>query len=324
MTLHAGTYRLSILDSARDGLCCGYGQGRYEFRVGTVVLASGASFGSRADHTITLPLINPPPAPSPLPPGVPPPPAVPPQSPTLPPPPAPPHTPPMPAKFVNITVFTDDYPHENSWQVDSALTGQTHTTMGPFRSQRTAYTTELELPYGTYTFTMFDSYRDGLCCRYGNGWYEVSTAGVVIARGADFPGRSVAHTFDLPYVQAPVPPAVPPIAPSPPPKSPSAPPPFPPAPPPPPPGVIVNMTILTDNNPEETTWYLHAGSTTYASGGPYPNQPNTLITHSIDLPPPDSSPWSSLTHSAMESAATAARVITGSRQWIPSARQVYS
>ena len=44
------------------------------------------------------------------------------------------------------------------------------------------------------------------------------------------------------------------------------------------------MTILTDNNPEETTWYLHAGSTTYASGGPYPNQPNTLITHSIDLP----------------------------------------
>ena len=58
MTLHAGTYRLSILDSARDGLCCGYGQGRYEFRVGTVVLASGASFGSRADHTITLPLVR--------------------------------------------------------------------------------------------------------------------------------------------------------------------------------------------------------------------------------------------------------------------------
>ena len=112
----------------------------------------------------------------------PPPPAGPPRSPPLPPPPAPPRAPPMPAKFVNITVFTDDYPHENSWQVDSALTGQTHTTMGPFRSQRTAYTTELELPYGTYTFTMFDSYRDGLCCRYGNGWYEVSTAGVVIAR----------------------------------------------------------------------------------------------------------------------------------------------
>eukprot|EP00984_Skeletonema_dohrnii_P033027 scaffold28371_cov93-Skeletonema_dohrnii-CCMP3373.AAC.1 len=41
-----GQYEFKINDSYGDGVCCGYGQGSYEVKFGTVVKASGGEFGS--------------------------------------------------------------------------------------------------------------------------------------------------------------------------------------------------------------------------------------------------------------------------------------
>ena len=169
-----GSYIFTLSDSARDGLCCRYGRGAWSLAFdGTSIVEGDTEFGASISHFFVLPFApfaacaaacatsdqsaaarpSPPPPPPPPPPRPRPPPQA---SPPPPPPspPSPPQSPPALVKAINITVFTDDYPHENSWQLDSA-TGGRHTTMGPFRSRRTAHTTVLELPYGVYTFRIF-------------------------------------------------------------------------------------------------------------------------------------------------------------------------
>ena len=41
-----GCYTLSVFDSFGDGMCCAFGNGGYEFSIGSLVLASGGEFGS--------------------------------------------------------------------------------------------------------------------------------------------------------------------------------------------------------------------------------------------------------------------------------------
>merc|ERR1712051_530167 len=39
---------------------------------------------------------------------------------------------------------------------------------------------------GRYTFSIFDSFGDGLCCGHGNGYYKLKSNGAVIHSGAEF------------------------------------------------------------------------------------------------------------------------------------------
>jgi len=52
------------------------------------------------------------------------------------------------------------------------------------------------VPPGSYTFTMFDSYGDGICCTYGEGSYSLSGPDGVLASGGDF-GSSESTSFTL-------------------------------------------------------------------------------------------------------------------------------
>jgi hypothetical protein len=47
------TLTLEMRDSAGDGLCCGYGSGYYELRVGDVLMASGAEYGAVEQTSFT-------------------------------------------------------------------------------------------------------------------------------------------------------------------------------------------------------------------------------------------------------------------------------
>jgi hypothetical protein len=47
------TLTLEMRDSAGDGLCCGYGSGYYELRVGGVLMASGAEYGAVEQTSFT-------------------------------------------------------------------------------------------------------------------------------------------------------------------------------------------------------------------------------------------------------------------------------
>lgn len=50
----------------------------------------------------------------------------------------------------------------------------------------TAYTFTWDLDPGSYDFTIFDSFGDGICCGFGIGGYTLTVDGVVAGSGGEF------------------------------------------------------------------------------------------------------------------------------------------
>lgn len=72
-----------------------------------------------------------------------------------------------------LNILTDDYPTETTWEVaDSA--GNVIFSGGPYNSIATLESTDICLDtLQCYTFTIFDSYQDGICCDWGQGNYNM-------------------------------------------------------------------------------------------------------------------------------------------------------
>ncbi len=98
---------------------------------------------------------------------------------------------------VALTLNFDDYPQETSWQITNN-NNQVVASGGTYASQPDGSTLTLTecLEPGTYTLTILDSYGDGMCCRYGNGSYSLTSQGSTIASGASF-GSSESTTFTI-------------------------------------------------------------------------------------------------------------------------------
>ena len=89
---------------------------------------------------------------------------------------------------LEITITTDDYPAETSWNLSTSA-GETidEITAGELTGTSTVYTWEIILESGNdYVFTIFDSFGDGICCDYGYGEYTLHLDGVLIHEGGDF------------------------------------------------------------------------------------------------------------------------------------------
>jgi len=97
------------------------------------------------------------------------------------------------ANEITITLRTDNYPQENGWTLTNAA-GSTVASDSSFTSRGTIYQEVLCLPDGCYTFTITDSYGDGICCRYGSGSYSISVNGSDVAAGGSF-ASSVSQNF---------------------------------------------------------------------------------------------------------------------------------
>jgi PKD repeat protein len=102
---------------------------------------------------------------------------------------------------LDISITLDDYPGETSWALTNDLNGQDVFSSGSFAGLETGstITDRLCLPQGCYTFTMNDSYGDGMCCDNGNGSYTVSNPQLgTIAMGGSFAyGESTSFCVDL-------------------------------------------------------------------------------------------------------------------------------
>lgn len=87
---------------------------------------------------------------------------------------------------VNVSITLDNYPGETTWSITSGAT--TLASGGPYGSQPAGSTVNqvVCLPNGCYTFTINDSYGDGICCTYGNGSYTVSEGSTTYASGGSF------------------------------------------------------------------------------------------------------------------------------------------
>ena len=96
---------------------------------------------------------------------------------------------------VTLTITFDNYPEETSWQIvnDGGTTVASGGTYGSSPDGST-FTENICLADDCYTFTIFDSYGDGICCAYGNGSYSLTDGGTVLASGGSF-GSSEATNF---------------------------------------------------------------------------------------------------------------------------------
>merc|ERR1711915_896688 len=83
-----------------------------------------------------------------------------------------------------VKVTTDTYYSETSWKVVG--------TDGSIAISKDSYpsTDSFEDNYclaeGSYTFTIYDEWGDGICCSWGNGSYEVLVNGDSVASGGEF------------------------------------------------------------------------------------------------------------------------------------------
>jgi len=86
---------------------------------------------------------------------------------------------------VILNLLTDNYPGETTWTLADA-NGGTVASGGPYSEQATQIQEVICVDEGCYTFTIFDSWGDGVCCGYGTGSYELLVQGEVVASGGEF------------------------------------------------------------------------------------------------------------------------------------------
>ena len=160
---------------------------------------------------------------------------------------------------VVITITTDNYPTETSWQLVDQNGGGFYINAGDLTIPNNTYTWTFCVPdTNCYQFTISDVFGDGICCNWGNGSYNVTYASTTVANGGNF--GSSETIFNIGNCI------------SPPSYCPNN-------------EIEVVITIDTDDYPTETSWYLID-----QFGGGWTNTPisasfsNTTLTWTICVP----------------------------------------
>jgi len=95
---------------------------------------------------------------------------------------------------IAFSLTTDQYGYETSWTITDSNNAEQ--ASGSNLASSTEYNEAICLDDGEYTFTINDSYGDGICCTYGNGSYDVSLAGTSLISGGTFT-QTESKTFTL-------------------------------------------------------------------------------------------------------------------------------
>ncbi len=98
--------------------------------------------------------------------------------------------------IVRLSLLTDRWGEETTWTLQNSG-GTTLYSGGPYGNEQ-SYTVDLSLVPENYTFTIYDSYNDGICCDYGTGNYSLTnlcTNGIIV-QGGEF-GTSEATPFTI-------------------------------------------------------------------------------------------------------------------------------
>lgn len=98
------------------------------------------------------------------------------------------------ANTLSFQLTTDNYGAETSWQLTDS-NNQTAYSGGGY-SSNSNYSEQWCLVDGSYTFTINDSYGDGICCGQGNGSYRLSMNGSDVFSGGNFSSVQT-HSFTL-------------------------------------------------------------------------------------------------------------------------------
>lgn len=152
-----GEYVFQINDVYGDGNCCRYGQGYFKLMVDGVVRGQGGSFSSTHSVSFTVP----PPSDD--------------------------------AEKVELNLSTDNYGGETTWSIRDCSGALVASAGARYVNNQQGYIETTRVPQGG-TFTINDSYGDGICCSYGQGSYTLSYEGQVVKTGGNF-GRSETVSF---------------------------------------------------------------------------------------------------------------------------------
>ncbi|MFH1155550.1 MAG: C1 family peptidase [Pseudomonadota bacterium] len=87
---------------------------------------------------------------------------------------------------VVLSILTDDYGDETTWNIKNSGSTIVYSG-GPYASNQ-LYTRSMALQPGEYTFTISDSYGDGICCGFGSGHYTLTNVctGATLVEGGEF------------------------------------------------------------------------------------------------------------------------------------------
>eukprot|EP00591_Stephanopyxis_turris_P010243 CAMPEP_0195517226 /NCGR_PEP_ID=MMETSP0794_2-20130614/10247_1 /TAXON_ID=515487 /ORGANISM="Stephanopyxis turris, Strain CCMP 815" /LENGTH=572 /DNA_ID=CAMNT_0040645999 /DNA_START=23 /DNA_END=1738 /DNA_ORIENTATION=- len=102
--------------------------------------------------------------------------------------------------FVNVIIATDYYGGETSWTLKTAsgqmiMVGNRNDHPGAFEKYE-FQSVCLSCDIGEVEFTIYDLFSDGLCCAYGEGFYELAVNENVVNSGGEF-GYSETTSFFL-------------------------------------------------------------------------------------------------------------------------------
>lgn len=95
---------------------------------------------------------------------------------------------------VALNLATDNYGSETSWEITDS--GGATVASGSGYASNSSYQETACLSSGSYTFTIYDDYGDGICCNYGAGSYQLTVNGVTAASGSSF-GNSQSTAFSV-------------------------------------------------------------------------------------------------------------------------------
>lgn len=97
---------------------------------------------------------------------------------------------------IRVSITFDNYPEDITWEIKDN-NNSTLYSGGPYGSEPDGSTLNIDqcIPAGCYTFIIYDSYGDGLCCQWGNGTYNVTnvtTGSVITTMPSDFSSEASA------------------------------------------------------------------------------------------------------------------------------------
>jgi len=84
---------------------------------------------------------------------------------------------------MTLVINSDDYPGETGFDFQDG-DGNVLASSGLYALGLNEF--EICLPAGDYTFTMYDTFGDGICCDWGDGDYTLSADGDILASGGEF------------------------------------------------------------------------------------------------------------------------------------------
>ncbi|KAL3795655.1 hypothetical protein HJC23_002062 [Cyclotella cryptica] len=88
---------------------------------------------------------------------------------------------------VKVEVQTDRFGNDTSFEIVDYYTGKKLLRQRGYTMQSFEYLSrEICLPDGLYNFTISDEYGDGICCRYGKGFFRISFDDEVVLAGGSF------------------------------------------------------------------------------------------------------------------------------------------